>query len=111
MSINGTNAADFGVFNGIVDLLNGRLNASDGQSVNLSHLFLVGSGAVGDLTTSGAELDVGEPAHGIEARSATLDPASRLEFNIVGSGAIPKVDYSQPDVAGRDRCPMLSVGD
>jgi hypothetical protein len=31
----------------------------------------------------------------IEATSATLDPTSRLEFNIVGSGATAKIDYSQ----------------
>ncbi len=95
LSINGADAGTFGVLNGVVGLLNGRLNASDGQPVNLSHLFLTGSGAVGKLTTSDAELDVGDPADEIEATSATLDPASRLEFNIVDSSATPKTGYSQ----------------
>jgi hypothetical protein len=95
LSINGADAAGFGVLNGVVGLLDGRLNASDGQPVSLAHVFLTGSGAVGKLTTNGAELDVGDPANGIEAASATFDPASRLEFNIVGSGATPKVESSQ----------------
>jgi FG-GAP repeat len=95
LSINGTDAAEPGVFNGVVGLLNGKLNASDGQPVYLGHLFLTGSGAVGELTTNGAEVDVGDPANGIEAASATLDPASRIEFNVVGSGATPKGEYSQ----------------
>ena len=95
LSINGADVAKFGVFNGVVGLLNGRLNASDGQPVYLSHLFLTGSAAVGKLTTDAAEIDVGAPANGIEATSVTLDPASRLEFNIVGSGATPKSEYSQ----------------
>ncbi len=95
LSISGADAAEFGVFNGVVGLLNGKLNASDGQPVYLSHLFLTGSGSVGKLTTNGAELDVGGPANGIDAVSATFDPASRLEFNIVGAGATPKTEYSQ----------------
>jgi hypothetical protein len=95
LSINGADAAEPGVFNGVVGLLNGRLNASDGQPVYLNHLFLTGSGAVGKLTTNGAELGVGDPANGIEATSATLDRASRLEFNVVGSGVTPKSEYSQ----------------
>jgi hypothetical protein len=95
LSIDGADAAKVGVFNGVVGLLNDRLNASDGQPVSLSHLFLAGTGAVGALTTGNTEIDVGDPANGIEATSATLDPASRLEFNIVGSGATPKAEYSQ----------------
>ncbi len=95
LSINGADGAKFGVFNGVVGLLKGRLNVSDGQPVYLSHLFLAGSGAVGNLTTNDAELDVGDPANVIEAASATLDSASRLEFNIAGSGATPKSEYSQ----------------
>ena len=95
LSIDGANTAQLGVFNGVVGLLNGRLNASDGQPVSLSHLFLTGAGAVGALTTDDAEVDVGDPANGIEVASATLDPASRLEFNIAGSGATPKTEYSQ----------------
>jgi hypothetical protein len=95
LSITGADAGDPGVLNGVVGLLGGRLNASDGQPVNLSHIFLSGSGAVGKLTTDGAELDVGDPANGIEATSATLDAASRVEFNIVGTGATPKAEYSQ----------------
>jgi hypothetical protein len=95
LSITGADAAEPGVLNGVVGLLNGRLNASDGQPVQLSHIFLTGIGAVGKLSTTGAELDVGDPVDGIEAASATLDPASRLEFNIVGSGATAKTEYSQ----------------
>ncbi len=95
LSVSGADAATFGVLNGIVELLQGKLNASDGQPVDLSHVFLVGSGVVGNLTTDGAELDVGDPASGVEAASATLDPASRLEFNVVGSGASAKTEYSQ----------------
>jgi len=95
LTIDGADAAEPGVFNGVVGLLNGSLNATDGQPVYLGHLFLTGSGAVGRLTTSGAELDVGDPAGGIEAAGATFDPASSLEFNIVGSGATPKSAYSQ----------------
>lgn len=95
LTIDGADAAEPGVFNGVVGLLNGSLNATDGQPVYLGHLFLTGSGAVGKLTMSGAELDVGDPAGGIEAAGMTLDPASSLEFNIVGLGATPKSAYSQ----------------
>jgi hypothetical protein len=95
LSIEGANAAEFGVFNGVLELLDGRLNASDGQPVHLSHLFLVGGGSLGDLTTSGAEIDVGVPAGGIEAASATLDQASHVEFNVLGQGTTPMVDNSE----------------
>ena len=110
LSISGGDAGEPGVFNGIVGLLSGRLNASDGQPVHLSHLFLTGSGAVGNLTTDAAEVDVGDPANGIQATSATFDPESHLEFNVVGPGATPKSEYSQLITQGATALAGASLG-
>jgi outer membrane biosynthesis protein TonB len=81
--------------NGVVTLVSAKLNSSDGEPVNLSHIFFTGNGDLGPLTTSDADLDVGSPDHYIEVASATLDAASHVEFNITGEGTAPQVDYSQ----------------
>lgn len=95
VSIEGANRGTFGVLNGVVALLEGQVNAGDGQPLNLSHVFVTGSGGVGKLETEGVELQVGDPANGIEATSVTLDPASDVGFSIVGAGSTAKTEYSQ----------------
>jgi hypothetical protein len=81
--------------NGIVSMLGGKLDSSDGEPVSISHVFFAGSGAVGPLTTSDADLDVGSPTAGLEVTSATLDSASYVEFNVTGEGMVAQTEYSQ----------------
>jgi hypothetical protein len=94
VTINGANTSTI-VANGIVSLLDAKLNSSDGEPVSLSHVFFAGSGAVGPLRTNAVDLDIGSPAASLEATSAKLDPASYVEFNISGEGAVAQADYSQ----------------
>lgn len=83
------------VANGIVSMLGGKLDSSDGEPVSISHVFFAGSGSVGPLTTSDANLDVGSPTADLEVTSATLDSASYVEFNVTGEGMVAQTDYSQ----------------
>jgi hypothetical protein len=95
---NGANPNQDGIFNGVVDLDNGKLNATNGQTVALNHAFLIGVGAVGQLTTEAGELAVGTggyPAKGIEAVSVKLDSDSRVGFEISEAGGSPRNGYSQ----------------
>ncbi len=131
VTITGAEAGKADAENGVVVLGQGELNSNDGKPVSLSHIFLEGSGEVGALKTTDAELDVGtgeEPAEGIEASSVTLDSASKIAFEINGNGSEPLVDYSQllsegsidlgnssvavevaPPAEGKP-CPSLTVG-
>jgi hypothetical protein len=98
VNIDGTEASKYGVSNGFLALLGADLNSSDGQAVNVSHVLVLGSGAVGPLTTEAAELSVGngdEPAGGIEAAAVDLDSASIVSFEIVSAGTSAKQGYSQ----------------
>ncbi len=98
LAVNGANTNQAGIFNGVIDLDNGELNATNGQTVNLSHVFLVGTGAVGQLTTDVDELAIGTggyPAKGIEAASVKLDSDSRIGFEISEAGGSARNGYSQ----------------
>jgi hypothetical protein len=107
-----TNTNEPDVLSGFIGLLGGEINSEDGGSVSLSHIFLVGSGAVGSLATSDAELGVGSgnPAGGIQAQSVTLDAASEVEFEITGSGDVAETDYAQLASNGPVRLNGSSVG-
>lgn len=97
-ALEGVNSGVSGVRNGFAALLRGRLNSTDEHEVKLSHIFFFGSGEVGPLTTSAAELGVGisrYPAERIGAASVTLDPSSLIIFHITGHGATPGLDFSQ----------------
>jgi hypothetical protein len=94
VTIDGANTNEVAA-NGVVSFVAAKLNSSNGEPVSLSHVFFVGSGAVGQLITSDADLDVGSPAEGIEAASVRLDSASHVEFGITGKGSSAHVDYSQ----------------
>jgi hypothetical protein len=79
-------------------LLEGELNSTDRQAVNLRQVFFGGTGAVGPLAMNDATLDVGsetEPTEGLEAASVKLDSSSGVLFEIMGSGTTAQVDYSQ----------------
>ena len=103
-TIEGANPDVTGVSNGFASFRNGsELNASDGHAVKLSHIFFFGSGEVGPLSTSGAELGVGSsigPAGGLKAAGVALDPTSEVTFHISGPGATPGIDFSQLAAAG-----------
>lgn len=103
LAIEGPNASGLHTANGSILLEDGELNSADQQAVDLRHIFLAGTGAVGALRAEGSTLDIGsrdEPAEGIQASSATFDPASAALFEITGSGSTPLVDYSQLSTAG-----------
>jgi len=85
LAIDGANAGQAGIFNGVVDLLGGDLNASNDQPVELNHIFAIGSGSLGALSMHAGVL-VAAGAKGIEAASVRLDSSSRLGFEISGSG-------------------------
>ena len=81
--------------NGIVSFLGAKLDSSDEEPVELSHVFFAGSGAIGPLRTDSADLDVGSPDQDIEATSVKLDSASHVEFNVTGEGMDAQAEYSQ----------------
>jgi hypothetical protein len=98
VKIEGANPGKAGVLNGFVALLDADLNSSDGQPVELSHIFLEGSGTIGPLSTNAAEVAVGSggyPAEGINVASAKLDPSSYMDFEITNVDAKAQEDYSQ----------------
>jgi hypothetical protein len=102
VALEGANAGKAGVLNGAVELF-GDVNFSDGNAVDLNHMFLIGSGALGALHTDQGELDVGvpiKPAEGVLADSATFDAASEVGFRIVGEGSAAGEDYSQLESVG-----------
>jgi hypothetical protein len=103
LAIDGADMGEAGGLNGLVDLLGAELNTTDGEAVNFNHVLLVGSGAVGALTTNSVGLGVGAgdyPAEGIEAASATFDASSEVVFAISDAGSTAGLDYSQLASAG-----------
>jgi hypothetical protein len=79
-------------------ILEGEVNATDREPVNLRQIFFAGIGATGPLTAEDSTLVVGselEPAGSLEAASVSLSPSAALIFEITGSGSVPEVDYSQ----------------
>jgi hypothetical protein len=98
--------------NGVVDLQEASLNASDGDPVIVGGVLMLGSGSTGPLFAQGAELVVGNgyPAGGIEAKNATFDASSQVEFEISGSGAVADTDYSQLSSAGTIALGSASFG-
>ncbi len=101
-TIGGADPDEAGIFNGFVEYF-GELNSSNGNPVSLNHIFLIGNGAFGALSTNHAELDVGsasEPAGGIFADSATLDSGSEVGFQITGEGDTAGEDYSLLESSG-----------
>ncbi len=98
----GADLGEAGALNGFVGLLGAQVNSSDDNTVLLSHVAMLGSGSIGALTTSDAELGVGSgyPTGGIEARSATFDAGSEVEFEITGTGVVADSDYGRLSSAG-----------
>ncbi len=103
LTLEGPNASGLHTANGSVLLEEGELNSVDQRAVDLRHIFFAGTGAVGALRLEGSTLDLGsgqEPAEGLQAASASFDPASAALFEITGSGSTPLQDYSQLSTAG-----------
>jgi hypothetical protein len=102
VTLEGADTAEAGVLNGFVELI-GDLDFLDGNPVNLDHMFMIGSGAVGALQTDHGALDVGDgidPAEGVLADSATFDGSGEVGFQIVGEGETEGEDYSQLESVG-----------
>jgi hypothetical protein len=101
-TISGADTSKAGILNGLVEYFS-DLNFFNGNPVSVNHIALIGSGAIGALSTDDAELDVGsvtDPAEGIVADSATFDSGSEIGFQIAGAGDTAGEDYSQLESAG-----------
>ncbi len=99
LTIDGTQSNKAGGLNGIFGLFGAGLNATDGQPVNVDHVFFYGAGGLGALSTEGAEMYValgGNPPEGtLETASTTLDSATQITFEVAGDGIAPGSDYSR----------------
>ncbi len=101
-AISGADTNEAGIFNGFVGYF-GDLNFLNGNPVSLNHVFFIGSGAFGALSTYHAELDIGsatEEAEGIIADSAKFDSGSEVGFQITGAGDTAGEDYSLLESTG-----------
>ncbi len=97
VNFDGSNAAQPGIFNGVVGLLDKRLNSENNNPVNLDHVFLIGAGSTGPLRSVGGELDVttdGYEGGTLAADGVELDAQSALELEITGSGPNVGIDWS-----------------
>jgi hypothetical protein len=98
LSLEGADSNRAGILNGVVELYGAQLNSSDNEPVSFNHIFVVGTGATGPLTTNAAEIIL-EPGENhverLEVQSATLDPESDLVFTTKGAGETPGLDYAQ----------------
>ncbi len=126
LSLEGADPNRAGILNGVTELYGAQLNSSDHEPVSFNHIFVVGTGATGPLTTNAAEilLEPGEnSAERLEVQNATLDPESHLIFTMKGAGDRPGIDYAQLastgtldlkgaelDVAVAKVCKVLSPG-
>jgi hypothetical protein len=97
VNFDGANTHQAGIFNGVVGLLNGRLNVVENRAVDLNHVFLIGAGTLGQLRSVGSEIDIttaGNEGGTLEAQSVELESQSDLELEITGSGPNAGIDYS-----------------
>jgi hypothetical protein len=130
LTVSGTSTTLAGVENGVV-YLEEDVNSGDLSPVSLAHIFVTGNAALGPLSTTAAEVNVGygfRPTGAISVASATFDPASRVELKIAGAGTTVGQDYSQLSSSGAvalngatlvvrsvptakgGECPTLTVG-
>jgi hypothetical protein len=103
LSLEGAESNRAGILNGVVELVGAQLDASDHEPVSFNHVFVIGTGATGPLTTNAAEVvvETGEKkAERLEVQSLTLDPQSRLTFAVNGTGVTAGYDYSQLSSTG-----------
>ena len=94
LTISGANTGAI-ASNGLFSMFAAELNSSDSQPVSVSHVFFAGSGAIGPLSTSDTDLDVGAVGEDLEVASANLGSGTSVEFTITGEGTAPAVDYAQ----------------
>ncbi len=126
LNFEGADPNQAGIFNGVVELLGAQLNASDHEPVSFNHVFVIGTGATGPLTTNAASVVVetgGKKAERLAVQSATFDPESLLTFAVNSTGPEAGLDYGQLTstgavdldnvellVAAADSCKALSTG-
>jgi hypothetical protein len=109
----GANAAEPGIFNGIVGLFDKRLNSDNNNPVNLSHIFLIGAGSTGPLRSVGSEVDVttdGYEGGTLATSSVEFDAQSALELEITGSGPNAGIDWSDLYSSGAIELGGASLG-
>lgn len=98
MTIAGAEPSGEHIDNGYTDLEEAELNAADGQPVDLRNIYFDGSGHLGALSAENSTISVGgdfEPAGELEADSISLRDKSAVLFELVGTGNMPDVNYSQ----------------
>jgi outer membrane biosynthesis protein TonB len=103
VTVEGPNAAGEHIENGLAILGEGELDSTNGLPVVLRNIYFTGTGAVGALSTRNSTLIVGNesiPAEGIEAAAVQLDPETATGFEVLGSGATARTDYSQLTASG-----------
>jgi Bacterial Ig-like domain (group 3) len=113
VNFTGANAAQPGIFNGVVGLLDKRLNSENNNPVNLNHVLLIGAGSTGPLRSVGSELDVttdGYEGGTLVADGADLDAQSALELEITGSGPNLGIDWSDLYSSGAAELGGASLG-
>jgi Bacterial Ig-like domain (group 3) len=131
VSVTGANAGDTGInayANGALELVNdARLDATDGNTVDVTNAAVFGSGTLGTLTVTGGAIDAGNPLGTLAVNgAATFDSGSAVVFAIADGGSTAGTDYSQLKVSGNvslggarlgilgadaaDDCPTLTAG-
>ena len=103
LSFEGADSNRGGILNGVVELFGAQLNASDHQPVSFKHIFAIGTGATGPLTTNSASIVVvpGEKkVERLEAQGAKFDPSSRLTFVVTNTGTDAGREYAQLTSSG-----------
>ncbi len=103
LSFEGANSSRSGVLNGVVELLGAQLNALDHQPVSLNHIFMIGTGATGPLTTDSASIVVvpgEEKVERLEVQDATFDAGSRLTLAVTSTGTEAGREYAQLTSSG-----------
>ncbi len=112
-NFDGSNAAQAGIFNGVVGLFDKQLNSENRNPVNLNHVFLIGAGSTGPLRSVGSELDIttdGYEGGTLAADSVELDARSALELEITGSGPNIGIDWSDLYSSGTVELGGASLG-
>lgn len=99
LSIVGAEATGERVKNAVVGIGGGgAINSTDGEPVNLAHVYFFGSGQLGALHTEATTLEVGSgtaTAGELETTSVTLDSATTVGFEVHGTSPTPGVDYAE----------------
>ena len=105
VTLSGSDSSDTGLSaydNGAVAVdSGGKLNSSDGHTLQLDSAAIFGEGTLGPIKSSGGVITAGDPLGSLTVDGAiTLDSSSALQFAVADSGTTPGTDYSQLSTTG-----------